>query len=303
MSETLGQRLASSREKRGMTIDEISEITRLSPRLIKAAEDDQFDQLPGRVFVIGFLRSYTKAIGIDGDEFVAMYKQDDFEEPNITPPSINMPIHPDSTKFANRAIVALFVTLLILLAGYYLDITSYFADEKRSEASSAIDETSFISYAKVISDDSEPFTNRPRDFGARITRRSDDATARIDEEIKGELFASTVDGAVAGSKKKNKQTTDLKQVKTPLPLNLKIVAKKNTWIKAEVDGGITKITTLLAGKNMTLRARKGYVLSIGNVSGTRLFLNDKEIKLKQTRSNVLSDYKLPNPASPSASMQ
>jgi cytoskeletal protein RodZ len=68
-----GAKLRRERELRGLTISEISRATRIPVTSLQRLEDEQFDDLPGEVFVRGFLRSYAKALSIDEQEVLVLY--------------------------------------------------------------------------------------------------------------------------------------------------------------------------------------------------------------------------------------
>lgn len=49
---------------------EIADVTKISLRYLEALEQDRFDVLPAPVFAKGFLREYSKYVGLDDDEVV-----------------------------------------------------------------------------------------------------------------------------------------------------------------------------------------------------------------------------------------
>lgn len=69
----IGARLKHERELRGMSIEEIARATRIPLASVERLEADRFDDLPGEVFVRGFLRGYARAISVDPDEILALY--------------------------------------------------------------------------------------------------------------------------------------------------------------------------------------------------------------------------------------
>ena len=71
--EPVGQYLRRAREKRRMSVEEISRSTRLPMDSVSRIETDRFDELPGEVFVRGFLKSYAKAVGLSPDDVLARY--------------------------------------------------------------------------------------------------------------------------------------------------------------------------------------------------------------------------------------
>ncbi|MGA7926884.1 MAG: RodZ domain-containing protein [Candidatus Sulfotelmatobacter sp.] len=68
-----GEKLRKQREQRGLELDAISNTTKISTRMLRALEDEQFDQLPGGVFNKGFVRAYARQVGLDEEEIVADY--------------------------------------------------------------------------------------------------------------------------------------------------------------------------------------------------------------------------------------
>lgn len=61
----IGETLRSTREHRGLGIEQVAQDTRISARFIEALEAEQFDELPAPVYVRGFLRSYANYLKID----------------------------------------------------------------------------------------------------------------------------------------------------------------------------------------------------------------------------------------------
>jgi cytoskeleton protein RodZ len=73
-SVSIGAALHAARTGLGLTLDEISETTRVRVRHLEALESGQFDQLPSRPFTIGYVRAYAKALGLDADATAARFR-------------------------------------------------------------------------------------------------------------------------------------------------------------------------------------------------------------------------------------
>lgn len=56
-----------------MSAEEISRATRVPMSSVERIEADRFDELPGEVFVRGFLKSYARAVGLSADDVLARY--------------------------------------------------------------------------------------------------------------------------------------------------------------------------------------------------------------------------------------
>jgi cytoskeleton protein RodZ len=73
-SYSFGRYLQSMRLEKKITLEEVSGETRIAVRNLLLIEKEDLEALPDDVFVKGFLRSYARAIGADGDEAVKLYK-------------------------------------------------------------------------------------------------------------------------------------------------------------------------------------------------------------------------------------
>ena len=72
---TLGEELKRRREERGITLNDISEATRIGTRFLKAIETDNFSILPGGIYTRNFIRSFADHVGMGEDEAMALYHQ------------------------------------------------------------------------------------------------------------------------------------------------------------------------------------------------------------------------------------
>ncbi len=66
--------LASLRQRKGITLEQIAEATKISTRFLRAIEDEEFDKLPGGIFNTNYLRQYAACLGIDGSKLLARYE-------------------------------------------------------------------------------------------------------------------------------------------------------------------------------------------------------------------------------------
>ena len=69
-----GARLQRAREAAQLTVKEAADALHLSPGVVKALEADDYRVLPNATFVKGYLRSYSRLLGIAGEELVRSYE-------------------------------------------------------------------------------------------------------------------------------------------------------------------------------------------------------------------------------------
>ena len=73
---TFGEELRRERLIREVSLDEISASTKISIRLLTALESSDVKKLPAPVFTRGFIRAYSRHLGLDPDEMVNAYLAD-----------------------------------------------------------------------------------------------------------------------------------------------------------------------------------------------------------------------------------
>ena len=73
-SDSFGQYLQAIRTEKRISLETVSEETRIRLDTLRQIEAEDHENLPDEVFVKGFLRAYARAIGADGDEALRRYR-------------------------------------------------------------------------------------------------------------------------------------------------------------------------------------------------------------------------------------
>ena len=71
----IGQTLKEAREKKGLTLDDLQQTTKIQKRYLIAIEAENFDALPGDFYVRAFIQQYAKVVDLDGDELLAQLEE------------------------------------------------------------------------------------------------------------------------------------------------------------------------------------------------------------------------------------
>ncbi len=139
--ETLGEYLRREREARAVSLTELSRGTRISHPYLEAIERNDFSSIPRQDFIPGFLRGYSRQIGLNTEDVLRRYyfqcewagRKESFQQlslfdPPAVPPKVEKeeirpePIPaPSKKKRSRRSII---IQLVIILAavgiGLYL---------------------------------------------------------------------------------------------------------------------------------------------------------------------------------------
>lgn len=108
--ETLGQALKAVRHDKGLTLQEVAEITRVRRAYLEAVEETRLDELPSRPFTIGYIRAYASALGLDPEAATERFRM---EEPVLDEP-LRAPIGVPDEK--DPRVAAFLIGALVIVA-------------------------------------------------------------------------------------------------------------------------------------------------------------------------------------------
>lgn len=66
--------VASIRNTKGISLEEIAHDTKLKVSTLQAIEEGKFEFLPGGIYNISYIRQYARAIGADESSLVELYR-------------------------------------------------------------------------------------------------------------------------------------------------------------------------------------------------------------------------------------
>lgn len=96
-AETVGEELRAARLRRGDEIAQVSRALKIRKDHLEALEEDRLEDLPGKTYAIGFVRSYARHLGLDSAQYVERFKQEISGRPDeqAREPA---PIHQDDSR-------------------------------------------------------------------------------------------------------------------------------------------------------------------------------------------------------------
>ena len=272
-----GDRLRREREMRGVTLDEISESTKISRRSLEALEQEKFNTLPGGIFNKGFVRSYARYLGIDEEQAVADYVEASHDVP---PPEDQFPleIHEENEKKPplnpKRSVVPVTLALVLLVVG--LAGWIYWVKFRPQQVTEAAEQPP--RNPGVPSSAAAPVPAPPSGSGMNP------ASSEVPSENKTatEAGGDSTDTA-APDKKQNASATDSKAVDMPemkdpaRAFTVQVKAKEDSWVHIVADGKMVFDRVLPANEEHSVKAGRELVLKIGNAAGVEVSYQGKPL--------------------------
>jgi len=122
-NRTVGAVLREARQGFGRDLRQVGSALRIRAAYLQAIEEGHWDELPGAPYAIGFIRTYSEYLGLDGTEMVRRFKQE--TEGLELKRDLNFPVPLTERNIPGGTILLVAVILAICGYGiwYYLSST------------------------------------------------------------------------------------------------------------------------------------------------------------------------------------
>lgn len=171
--------LQRARLNAGYELDDIASALRIRLAHLKALEEGRFDDLPGKTYVIGFLRSYGEFLGLDKDEVVRLFKEETEAGAQQSQPHLDFPAPSKEGGMPKPWLIVLVLALAGLGYGgwHYYSTQGDVAADLVTEVSDKLNEVAgMIEQGGVTGQPSDTTTQTPDIRAGTPTESMADAT-------------------------------------------------------------------------------------------------------------------------------
>lgn len=256
---SFGEKLKLEREKRKVTLEQISASTKIGTRMLQALEEDKFSQLPGGIFNKGFVRAYSRCLGLDEDQTVTEYLQASGDAP------------PERTEIAVREDQG------------PEDIARENQEHlRRLEASSngQIRQLPWGLFAAVLLVVTLALSLWSRRQRERVTQPLHPPAATTTALPARGTSSTTSGSATSGSLGSASQDSPSQNLAPAAPGEFTVVvqAREECWISITADGKTADSELLSAGSERTVRGQKEVIVKAGNAGAVDFQFNGKKLE-------------------------
>ncbi len=271
---SFGEYLKKEREARSISLEEVSEATKIRRVFLEAIEDGDTDKLPANVFIKGFLRSYAKYLEVDSAEVLAAYRT---YMDNMTN-SDQGDAAPHKKKVLCHPILVIAPVAVILL----ISLMIYFNSSKKDGVESCV---APISSELIEAQEPPGIESVGRALPSVELDKGFPVAAENSEEEPSATASEVSEGEAASAEE------DIFQIEEKKTLLAK--ASEMTWLRIQIDDKPPIEMTLKPGDSHAWTGLNGFKLDVGNAGGINLFYNGKEINRLGDTGQVVS-LTLPN---------
>lgn len=238
---TLGEILRQGRESRGVSLEQVSQRTRIPERILSLLESGRTQDLPNPTFVRGFLRSVARELGMDPQDLLNRFEREAARAgtskqmvvrslaPKGTVGSEHTPVGVVERKPWPAKIWVLIglLVVLVLVAGTVWTRQQMGLNSPTPEASAP-----------------------PAQVAEAVPAKEAEAPPPAPEESKAPVVPEQI---------------------------LVLRAKTDSWLRIGLDGKAPKEIILRRDQRATYKAEKSFELFLGNAGGVEITFNGKSI--------------------------
>jgi cytoskeletal protein RodZ len=261
-SSGFGGRLRDARERRGVSLRQIANATKISVGVLEALERNDISKLPGGIFGRAFVRSYAIEVGLDPEttiqDFIANFPKDSV-----------IAGHPTSDRIEDRVAIegdrrtaGTFLWMIAISVPIVVGLL-YFATVGRqvpAEPAPAVAEKPAVQNPPPA-----PVPEAPA------------ATPSVDRAARDSGPAPSV--AAASSAPSTPVAADVRPASTSGDqLTVVLTVKRPCWVSATVDGQRSIQRLLQVGERQTVTVRREMVLTAGDAAAIALQFNGADAR-------------------------
>ena len=283
----LGNRLKEAREAKGLSLEDLQELTKIQKRYLIGIEEGNYSMMPGKFYVRAFIKQYCEAVGLDSEEIFEQYKS---EIPSVyseeLPEQLSRVQSRKTIPAGDSKVVELLPKILaaVLVIGaavlIWVLVLNYMSnpdndDKKDAKQSDAVGYNKSEEFNKE-EDNADQKQNEEKSDSSE--KKNEDDTAVKDEKKEQNL-------AVTSSSGKN-STYELKNTDT---FKLKVTSKGSPWVGIKNgEGKLLFQGTIEKDKSQEIdfTNEKEAVINIGRAYETEIYVNDEKLEYSISPTEV-----------------
>ena len=264
----IGAALRDARVARNLSLAEVSALLRIREAHLEAIELEDFEQLPGNVYAIGFIRTYAQYLELNESDLIMRFKAASVEsgmadmvfEEEEEAEQIS-----GSLKISLLVVGALVVYVLWLVAGTQDDDIT----------------VSTVVQTPVVPAETSVATPPP------AATADDTATSDAAEEIPAVPAASPSEGPA------DEPVAEQLIETTPAPTKVEIRATRRTWMRLEnAQGRVLFSSVIDEGEGFELPDDMNYILATRDAGALSYFIDNQAVAPVGRRGQILTNRNL-----------
>ncbi|HLB61056.1 MAG TPA: helix-turn-helix domain-containing protein [Patescibacteria group bacterium] len=78
--QPIGKILQAARKEKNLTLEEVSERTKIRSKYLEAIEENSWKILPGIAYIRGFIKTFSDTVGLDSQKMLILFRREYAED-------------------------------------------------------------------------------------------------------------------------------------------------------------------------------------------------------------------------------
>jgi cytoskeletal protein RodZ len=251
---SIGETLRQARERRGISLSDVQNATKITPQNLAALEEEKFGAFPNRVYTRAFLRDYANFLGLDSGPLLEQYELQ--WNPTSNANAVEQPSKPTDGATTMVRSFAILVILVVVGLALYQPVARMIQRRNEPQAPPAVSVKPATPPVVAAVPTTAPTATPVAPPANSATPSSPVTSAPV--AISPAPPVSTPPAAQQG-------------------VNLVIDALSGSWVKVVVDGKPAFVGILATSQQKSWHGNKVVLVRTGNAGGIRLTVNGKKL--------------------------
>lgn len=271
----VGQVLADARKEKNLTIWQVAAQIHIRQQYLADLEEGRLSDLPGRVYILGFIRTYARLLNLDGEELVRRVSVLP-NLPDYARSQVPIPMHTEEGPNFPALMISVVLVVLSAAGGYFY--------LKPSENSTPQE----ILFLDVL---------QPQELGKDAA-----AEEKLDQFLQSPAVVPPLvvpkpqvlqeEAAIERSAEPENKEKDIK-VATSVPKKIILKAREPSWVEIRDEAGrVFFMRVLQRGEEYVVPDKPGSVFNTGNAGGIDIFVGNQKLPPLGARGEVKRGIRL-----------
>lgn len=268
MNENIGSLLKKAREELGYTLEDVAQETKIQKRYIVDLEEENYDDMPGRIYEKGFLKTYSTLLGLDVEAVMELYSRSREETSEEEMPEGN-----EQKSGKSMLLFVGIVIGLIIVYVFYSTLMAKNKPEQEKVITETVQEEEVLKEEKVETLVSNEIEEKVALEDVKLEKTEEKIEEKVIEEPKKDSILK--EKAVEAS-------TEIE--KKELILNV----KGKSWVEVYVNGK-KKFYNMAENRKIKVEAKKDEIIKIkvGDSSKVEVSYNGNDMGMLGSEGQVV----------------
>lgn len=263
----VGEILRRTRTHHGLSLEDVEGALRIRSVLLDSLEQGDVSKLPGRAYAIGFVRSYSEYLGLEGDLMVDLFKRQSVGQQGR--PTLVLPVPASESKMPSPLIISsaaggllliIVIAVIFMLVPSSQEVPDVPEDLKISESELENEMAGALSGTLVANDDTSSALSEVKDTMS-VT------SVDVSEAVAAETTQKPVSG-----------TMPAEQAMPEHDSRIVVRAIENSWVEIRDNSGNVLVSRVLEKGNFYLLPDDpSLVMDTGSVGALEIVLDGEKL--------------------------